>query len=76
MEFNVIKAANVEYCENIYALSINYLKKSKNNELSSLLDNLIDVENRIRKCNDVNTLNLNTIELNKIIEKIEGIINE
>ena len=76
MDFNIIKEANLEICESMYGLSINYLKKNENSELDDLLVHVIKIEKEIRLCNNMNALNGYIIQLNKIVARIEVIINE
>ena len=76
MDFNILKETNIENCENMYALSINYLKKHNNQELNNLLIILTGLENEIRKCRELNNLTSCINKLNQVIDRIEGIINE
>lgn len=75
MNIDVIKESTIEYIENIYALSINYLKDNNNIELKNLLKELELIEDKIRMCNVDELDNYKSI-LNHLINRIEGIINE
>ncbi len=76
MDINLIKEVTLEYIENIYALSISYLKNNNNIELKNLLKELELMEDKIRECEDENLLNNYKNILDDLINKIEGIINE
>lgn len=76
MNIDIIKETTVEYIENIYALSSNYLKYNNNAELKNLLKELELLEDKIKICNDIKLLNNYKNILNPIINRIEGIINE
>ena len=75
MNFDMVKGISVEYCENVYALGINYLKNNNNVELKELLDKLSMLEDNIRKCNDVNELFNYKRVLEQLANRIEVIIN-
>ena len=76
MQMDILKETSIEYCENIYALSINYLKNHNNNELRGLLEELTTIEDNIRICNDIDILNKFVTALKLISNRIEGIIHE
>ena len=76
MNIDILKEASVEYCENIYALSINYLRKNNNTKLDSLVKELAILEDDIRKCENMELLNAYKMLLESLVSKIEGIINE
>ncbi len=76
MDINLIKEITFEYIENIYALSISYLKNNNNVELKNLLKELELIEDKIRECEDENLLSNYKNILDDLINKIEGIINE
>lgn len=67
MDIDTIKSTTIEYCENIYALSCNYLKNNINIELINLMDELTFYEDKIRECRDINTINNYKIILNNNI---------
>lgn len=73
---DIIKESTIEYIENIYALSISYLKDNNNMELKNLLKELELIEDKIRLCDDEQILNNYKNILNQLINRIEGIINE
>jgi len=73
---DIIKETTIEYIENIYALSISYLKDNNNMELKNLLKELELIEDKIRLCDDEQILNNYKNILNQLINRIEGIINE
>lgn len=75
MNFDMVKGISVEYCENVYALGINYLKNNDNVELKELLDKLSLIEDNIRRCNDVNELFNYKRVLEQLANRIEVIIN-
>ena len=76
MEFTLLKEANVELCENMYALSMNYLRNKNNIELKYLMSCLDELEIYIRQCDELNILKKYIDKLNFLCNKIEGIINE
>lgn len=76
MNIDILKEASVEYCENIYALAINYLRKNNNVKLDSLVKELVILEEDIRKCENIELLNAYKMLLESLISKIEGIIHE
>ena len=75
MNIDIIKESTIEYIENFYALSINYLKKYNNLQLKNLIEELEMLEDKIRISNELE-LNNYQIILNNLLNKIEGIINE
>lgn len=76
MDINILKESNIEYCENMYALSMNYLKIRDNIELRKSLDAMDKLEANIRICNDISELNKYINSLNILFDRIEVIINE
>ena len=75
MEFNIIKETCIEYCENMYALGSNFLKSNSKLELVNILNKIDDIEDKVRKCNDVNRLFDYKKMLELIMNRLEGIIN-
>lgn len=75
MNFDIIKESCVEYCRNTYALGVNYFSKCYNRELKKLLDDILVIEDDIRKCYDVNDLFNYKYKLEGIVNRIEVIIN-
>lgn len=74
MNINVMKESIIEYCENIFALSIN---KSENNlELKKLLSELTFYEDKVRICSEINKVNNYKKIIMYTINRIEEIINE
>lgn len=76
MDIMVVKEATVEYIENIYALAINYLKNNKNIKLKNMLMELELIEDKIRLCEDIDSLENYKSLLESLIKGIEVIINE
>ena len=76
MEFMLLKEGNVELCENMYALSMNYLRNKSNIQLRALVTCLNEIEMCIRECDDMNNLKRYIDKLDVLCDKIEGIINE
>ena len=76
MNKEIIKATNIEYIENMYALAINSFVKSNNMELKKLIDELVFFEDKIREEDNEKELNNYIISLNELINKIEVLINE
>lgn len=76
MNIDIIKEVTIEYIENIYALAINNLKNNNNLELKNLIKELTMLEDNIRVCEDMDTLDNYKILLDQLINRIEGIINE
>lgn len=76
MNIEIIKETTIEYIENIYALSSNYLKENNNVELKNLLKEIELIEDKIKVCDNIETLNNYKGVLNHLINRIEGIINE
>lgn len=76
MNIDILKETTIEYIENIYALSISYLKNKNNIELKNLLKELELIEDKIRLCEDSNILDNYKHISDNIINRIEGIINE
>ena len=76
MNREIVKAANIEYIENIYALAINSFVRSNNMELKELIDELDVFEDKIRKEENEKKLNNYIIDLNELINRIEVLINE
>ena len=76
MNLDIVKEACIEYCENMYALSINYLNKKHNLELVDLINELTMVEDDIRFCENIDILSSYRLLLDQLVKKIEGIINE
>lgn len=76
MDLNILKESNIEYCENMYALSMNYLKNKENIELRKLLDEMNKLESIIRVCKDIEQLNKYINNLYILFDRIEVIINE
>ena len=76
MNIDIIKETTIEYIENIYAMSINYLKNNNNVELKNLLKELELIEDKIRVCMDIEIINNYKSILRHLINRIEGIINE
>ena len=76
MNIDIIKEATIEYIENMYALSINYLNKNNNLELKNILKELDFIENKIRICVDINAFNKLKNVLNNLLNRIEVLINE
>lgn len=72
----LIKEITIEYIENIYALSVNYLKDNNNIELKYLLRELELIEDKIRECNDEDSLNNYRTVLEHLISRIEAVMNE
>ncbi len=76
MNIDVIKEMSIEYIENIYAISINYLKNNNNIEIKNLLEELELMEEKIKECRSIDELNNYKNILDDLINKIEGIIHE
>lgn len=76
MELNVLKETNVEFCENMYALSMNYLRDRDNLELRRLIDDMDRIEISIKDCNDIYQMDKYINDLNVLFDRIEVIINE
>ena len=76
MDIDITKEVTLEFIENIYALSVNYLKNKNNIELKNLLKELELIEDKIRECESIDLLDNYKNILDDLINKIEGIINE
>ena len=76
MNIDILKETTIEYIENIYALSISYLKNKNNIELKNLLKELEFMEDNIRQCKDLDILDNYKSILDNLINRIEDIINE
>lgn len=76
MDLNILKESNIEYCENMYALSMTYLRERDNSLLRELLSNMDKIENAIRVCDSIDELKRYIDTLEVIFDKIEVIINE
>lgn len=76
MNIDILKETTIEYIENIYALSIGYLKNKNNIELKNLLKELEFIEDKIRLCGDFDILDNYKVILEQLIKRIEDIINE
>lgn len=76
MDLNILKESNIECCENMYALSMNYLKNNNNLELRKLIIDMDRLESAIRICDDIILLDKYINDLNFLFDKIEVIINE
>lgn len=72
---DVIKEINIEYCENLYALGVNYLKNNNNKDLEVILDKVAKLEECIRKSEDINELFNYKYYLEQLSNGIEVIIN-
>lgn len=75
MDFDVVKEVCVEFCENTYALGVNYLIDHEDNELKTLLHSLIILNDHIRTCEDINKLFNYKKKLEQLVNRIEVIIN-
>ena len=70
MNIEIIKETTIEYIENIYALSSNYLKENNNVELKNLLKEIELIEDKIKVCDNIETLNNYKGVLNHLINRI------
>ncbi len=47
MELDIVKESMIEYCENIYALGIGYLRNKKSDELEFFLEDIEYLEDNV-----------------------------
>ena len=66
MDLDILKESIIEYCENIFALGIGYIRKNADKEVNRLLKKIELLEDEIRYCDNIESLN----SLKKIIENI------
>lgn len=76
MDLNILKESNIEYCENMYALTMNYLRNRDNEELRGLIKAMDKLESLIKECDEIVQLNKYIDDLSVLFHRIEVIVNE